>query len=302
VTPRGAHVPPAGRPVGDETRGTTHPNRLRRVDRWLVALHGTRLRRAADPLVVDLGYGRHPVTTLEFAARLAEVRADVDVVGVEIVRERVEAALPHARERLTFVRGGFNLPLNGRRPVVIRAMNVLRQYDEAAAAGAWQLLRAQLDGDGVLVEGTCDELGRRAAWVALDHAGPRTLTFAARVDDLDRPGALAERLPKALIHRNVPGERVHAFIAAWDRAWVRAGDVPARQRWADSAATLLDDGWRVARNPARWRLGELTVAWRDVAPGAPDARGEHRGTTGHADGNARGGDDTGAANHGGPEH
>ncbi len=258
--------------MGDETRGTTHPNRLRRVDRWLVALHGARLRRAADPLVVDLGYGRHPVTTLELADRLAEARADVDVVGVEIVRERVEAALPHARERVTFVRGGFNLPLNGRRPVVVRAMNVLRQYDEATAADACALLRGQLDDDGVLVEGTCDELGRRAVWVALDRTAPRTVTFAARVDDLDRPGDLAERLPKALIHRNVPGERVHAFLVAWDRAWLRAGVVPARQRWADSATALLTEGWRVARNPARWRLGELTVAWRELAPRDTDER------------------------------
>jgi hypothetical protein len=273
VRPPRGHLPPPGRPVGEETRGTTHPNRLRRVDRWLVALHGARLRRAADPLVVDLGYGRHPVTTLELADRLAEARPDVDVVGVEIVRERVEAALPYARERLAFVRGGFNLPLGGRRPVVVRAMNVLRQYDEPAATEAWALLRAQLDDDGVLVEGTCDEVGRRSVWVALDRGGPRTLTFAARVDMLERPSDLAERLPKALTARNVPGEPVHAFLVAWDRAWARAGEIAPRQRWADAAAALAAGGWRVARNPARWRLGELTVAWRDVAPSphAPDA-------------------------------
>jgi hypothetical protein len=264
--------------VGAETRGTTHPNRLRRVDRWLVALHGARLRRAADPLVVDLGYGRHPVTTVELADRLAAVRSGISVVGVEIVRERVTAATPYAREGLAFVHGGFDLPLGGRRPVVVRAMNVLRQYDEPDALAAWDLLRGQLDPDGVLVEGTCDEVGRRAVWVALDAGGPRTVTFAARVEDLDRPSSLAERLPKALIHRNVPGERVHELLVAWDRAWVRAGDVPPRQRWADAAAALAGDGvrpgggpeggaWRVARNPARWRLGELTVAWRDVAPG-----------------------------------
>jgi hypothetical protein len=252
--------------VGEPTRGTTHPNRLRRVDRWLVALHGARLRRAADPLVVDLGYGRHPVTTIELSDRLVAVRPDVEVVGVEIVRERVDAALPYARERLSFVRGGFNLPVRGRRPVVVRAMNVLRQYDVAAATDAWALLCAQLDDDGVLVEGTCDEVGRRAVWVALDRTGPRTLTFAARTDALERPSDLAERLPKALVERNVPGEPIHAFLVAWDRSWLAAGDAPGRQRWPAAAAGLLDAGWRVARNPARWRLGELTVAWRDVAP------------------------------------
>ncbi len=265
-----AHLPPSDRPLGEQTRGTTHPNRLRRVDRWLVALHGARLRRAVDPLVVDLGYGRHPVTTLELADRLAaEVRADVDVIGVEIVRERVEAAAPMARPGVSFVRGGFNLPVADRRPVVVRAMNVLRQYDDTAAANAWRTLRMQLDEDGVLIEGTCDELGRRCSWVALDVSGPRTLTFAAKVETLDRPSELAERLPKALIHRNVRGEPIHDFLRAWDTAWQRSAggaDASPRTRWVEAAEMLLGDGHRIARNPARWRLGELTVAWNQVAP------------------------------------
>ena len=230
------------------------------------------MRRAVDPLVVDLGYGRHPVTTLELADRLAaEVRADVDVVGVEIVRERVEAASGMARPGLSFVRGGFNLPLTRRRPVVIRAMNVLRQYDESAAADAWRTLCTQLDDDGVLVEGTCDELGRRCSWVALDASGPRTLTFAAKVETLERPGELAERLPKALIHRNVPGEPIYNFLRAWDTAWQRSAggaDASPRTRWVEAAEMLLADGQRIARNPARWRLGELTIAWNQVAPRA----------------------------------
>src|SRR3712207_7066682 len=57
--------------------GTTNANRLRRVDRWLVATQGPRLRDAARPLVVDLGYGSSAVTTLELVARLgAEVDGD----------------------------------------------------------------------------------------------------------------------------------------------------------------------------------------------------------------------------------
>jgi hypothetical protein len=264
------HLPPQHRPVGTETRGITAPNRLRRVDRWLVALHGARLRRAPDPLVVDLGYGRHPVTTVELADRLrGDVRHDVEVIGVEIVRERVEAAQRYARPGLSFDRGGFNLPVGSRRPVVVRALNVLRQYDEAAAAGAWRVLCAQLDDDGVLIEGTCDELGRRCAWVALDPHGPRTLTFAAQVETLERPSQLAERLPKALIHRNVVGQPVHTLLQDWDWAWARSpggADRSPRTRWVESAEALLAAGHRIARNPARWRLGELTVAWADVAP------------------------------------
>lgn len=263
------HLPPADRPVGAQTRGTTHPNRLRRVDRWLTALQGARLRRAVDPLVVDLGYGRNPVTTVELSDRLIPVRADVCVVGVEIVRERVVEAAVFARPGLEFVRGGFNLPVGVRRPVVIRAMNVLRQYSEVEALAAWHLLCSQLDADGVLVEGTCDEIGRRCAWVALDASGPRTLTFAARVDAIERPSDLAERLPKSLIHRNVPGEPVHAFLQEWDQAWSRSRggtDGSPRTRWVEAADLLLTAGRRIARNPARWRLGELTVAWPEVAP------------------------------------
>ena len=79
------------RPVGQLTRGTTGYNRLRRSDRWLV--HSPRVRAAllsaADPLVVDLGYGALPVTTLELASRLRVVRADVRVVGLEIDPDRV---------------------------------------------------------------------------------------------------------------------------------------------------------------------------------------------------------------------
>lgn len=53
-------TPAAPRPVGTVTRGTTNPNRLRRMDRWIAATHGAALRRASDPVAVDLGYGAAP--------------------------------------------------------------------------------------------------------------------------------------------------------------------------------------------------------------------------------------------------
>ncbi|GAA1698353.1 hypothetical protein GCM10009765_54720 [Fodinicola feengrottensis] len=256
------------RALGVATRGTTAPNRLRRVDRWLVANHAQLLRAAADPLVVDLGYGAAPVTTVELAARLRLVRPDVRVVGLEIDPERVAAAAPAADPpALEFRRGGFECA--GLRPVVIRAMNVLRQYPEEASAPAWEQLLARLAAGGLLVEGTCDELGRVGCWVALDAAGPVTLTLAARLSTLDRPATLAERLPKALIHRNVPGERIHALLATFDAAWQSAAALASygpRQRWAAAAARLAADGWPVVDRPDRWRQGELTVRWEAVSP------------------------------------
>lgn len=261
----------AARPVGAVTRGTTNPNRLRRMDRWIASALGPGLRRAAQPpTAVDLGYGAAPWTAVELHSRLAEVRPDVRVVGIEIEPERVAAALPYARPPgLSFRRGGFEMPLDGdARPLLVRAANVLRQYGEAEVAAVWERLCGRLAPGGLLVEGTCDEIGRRHVWVALGPEGPRTVTFAARLAGLERPGDLAERLPKALIHRNVPGEPVHAFLADFDRAWAAAAPYAAfgaRQRWAAACAALAGS-WPLVGPQARWRLGEVTVEWAAVAP------------------------------------
>ncbi len=254
------------RALGLPTRGTTNPNRLRRMDNWIATVLGDRLRTAPDPLVVDLGYGATPVTAVELAHRLTRVRADVRVLGLEIDPERVAAAAPAADPpRLTFARGGFELA--GTRPALVRAANVLRQYDEAAAAGAWETLRAGLATGGVIVEGTCDELGRRGWWVLLDADGPVSLTVACNVETIDRPSALADRLPKALIHRNVPGELIHALLQDFDTAWDAAAPMSAfgaRQRWIAACAGLGEVGWPVDTRRARY--GELTVPWVVIAP------------------------------------
>ncbi|SCL20526.1 hypothetical protein GA0070616_2002 [Micromonospora nigra] len=257
------------RPLGVVTRGTTNPNRLRRVDNWIVETCGDPLRAAADPLVVDLGYGATPVTAVELRARLATaVRGDVRVVGLEIDPVRVAAAQPAADPPgLTFARGGFELA--GLRPTLVRAFNVLRQYDEGQVADAWSTVTGRLAPGGSLVEGTCDELGRLGGWVRVDGEGPRTLTLAAKLTTLHSPAELAERLPKALIHRNVPGERVHDLIRALDDAWrAAAGYAPfgPRQRWLHTVAAVRDLGWPVLGGPRRWRLGEVTLPWPAVAP------------------------------------
>lgn len=257
------------KPLGTPTRGTTNPNRLRRGDRWVAGTPWVvkALVDAADPLVVDLGYGASPVTTVELARRLAGVRKDVRVLGLEIDAERVAAAAPAADPPfLEFRRGGFELA--GTRPVLVRAFNVLRQYDEAEVAAAWATMTARLAPGGLLVEGTCDELGRRCCWVTLDAAGPRTLTLACLPSDLETPADLAERLPKVLIHRNVPGERVHALFSALDHCWARAAPFAIfgpRVRWTEAVALLAAD-WPVRDTRRRWRLGEVTLDWAAVTP------------------------------------
>ena len=268
-------------PQGAITRGTTNPNRLRRFDRWIVHRMGRTLRADPEAVVVDLGYDASPVTTVELADRLASaVGPQVRVVGVEIDPARVHAARVMRRPGVEFRRGGFEVPLD-RRPTVIRAANVLRQYDEGEVAGAWASMAGRLVPDGLLVEGTCDELGRVAAWVAVPAAtavrggaptpgaNPETLTISLDLRHLERPSQVAERLPKALIHRNTPGERVHALLGALDEAWARSAPHAVfgpRQRWIATIGVLRASGWDVRDGVARWRLGELTVPWSAVAP------------------------------------
>ncbi|MHA7280727.1 class I SAM-dependent methyltransferase [Arthrobacter sp. MDT2-2] len=266
-------MPPRPRPpkpLGTITRGTTNPNRLRRVDRWLAGPQGHRLRRAADPLVVDLGYGAAPVTAVELFTRLRSVRADVEVVGIEIDPARVAAAEPLARPGLTFRQGGFELPLDGRLPVLVRAFNVLRQYGEDEYAAYWDEVRSRLAPDGLFIDGTCDEIGRRSTWAALDTGGPVSLSISLRFGAFTLPSDVAERLPKALIHRNVEGEPVHAYLRALDRAWLDAAALASfghRQRWVAMCGALKADGWPLLDGASRWRLGEITVAWEAVRPG-----------------------------------
>jgi SAM-dependent methyltransferase len=293
------------RPEGDITRGTTNPSRLRRTDRWISRLLPALAEAGDRPLIADLGFGASPVTTLELYRQVRRVIPAAEVTGLEIDPARVETArrrlaalraLGEPLPGLSFAAGGFELPLS-RRPALVRAFNVLRQYPEERAWAALDRLRSGLAPGGLLVEGTCDEIGRRAVWLTLPallsasapvparaSAPPAAvtplaaglITFSARIASLDRPSDLAERLPKVLIHRNVPGEPVHQFLRDFDRAWDRAAPYSAfgaRQRWRAAVASLSAE-WPVLRyppvgGPRRWRLGEVTLPWAVLAPAAP---------------------------------
>lgn len=251
------------------TRGTTGANRLRRADRWLAnsprvlaALHS-----AAAPVVVDLGYGRVPITTVELAARLRRVRSDVRVVGLEIDPQRVHAAESWAADGVEFRVGGFELA--GLRPVLVRMFNVLRQYPEEEVAGAWQSLQSGLADGGLILDGTCDELGRRCCWVLLDRDRPVSLTLACDANTIERPSDLAERLPKILIHHNVPGQPINTLLTAADHAWTLAAGQSVfgpRSRWRAMRESLRAGGVPIQPQRRSARDAVLTVPWSSVAP------------------------------------
>ncbi|MEX3504119.1 class I SAM-dependent methyltransferase [Corynebacterium sp. LK2510] len=254
-----------GRPFGVITRGTTGHNRLRRCDRWLCYNPQVQslLRSAERPLALDVGYGASHTTTVEWARWLRQITPTIEVVGLEINPERV---LP-PRDGVRFELGGFELA--GYSPHLVRAFNVLRQYDVADVPTVWETVCSRLAPGGFFIEGTCDELGRRTTWVLLDATGPRSLHLSWDPADVSTPSDVAERLPKVLIHRNVPGEKIHALLNDADAAWSNAaGWAPhgPRVRWAHAHEELRVRGWPI--HPVRRRLRDCTLAvdWAAVDP------------------------------------
>ena len=260
------------KPVGAITRGTTNPNRLRRIDRYLTQF--TFLRLVANPIAVDLGYGKTPVTAVELLGRLAKVAPTIRVLGIEIDPARVTEAKALEHSKLAFEHGGFEVPIpkafSDREDVdLIRSLNVLRQYSESEVLSAWSLMQSRLSKDGLIIEGTCDEIGRVASWITLDKTKPLTFTISLRLQGLDRPSKVAERLPKILIHKNIPGNNIHRYLQELDFAWDKAagfGAFGSAQRFVQTAKSLLEAGWPIENSPKRWRLGELSVAYEAISP------------------------------------
>lgn len=217
------------RPQGQETRGKTARNRLRRVDNFITmydpALITQQCHDYAQSLFVDLGYGAEPFTTLEAASHFRRWNATLPFLGVEIDAQRVATAQPYADAITHFRLGGFNLPLQAGETVrLVRAFNVLRQYGEAAVADAYEMLAQQVRPGGLLIEGTSDPFGR--IWVAhllrRQREAPswqrEALVFSTNFRTGFDPTEFQTILPKNLIHRVIPGEPIHEFFRNWKQA------------------------------------------------------------------------------------
>jgi hypothetical protein len=185
----------------------------------------------------------------------------------------VAEAQPYAEPGLAFRHGGFDLPLApGERVSVIRAFNVLRQYDEVAVAGAMAALSAALTEDGLLIEGTSDPHGRFLAFNVFRRAGPLVsagVVLAPRVGADFAPRALRSVLPKAFIHHAEPAGAIDRFFVAWEAAWqrVRGRTFTPRQRFVAAALDLAErGGYALERRDALLRRGFLWLGprWPEV--------------------------------------
>jgi hypothetical protein len=262
------------KPEGQVTRGKTADNRLRRVDNFILLYEPSLLTRTdgrfAAALFVDLGYGFDARTTLESAARFRRLNPSLSILGVEIDKERVEAALPFADDKTFFRLGGFNLPLQADEHVrLIRAFNVLRQYEEKDFAPAYERLAQYVLPGGLMIEGTSNPFG--SLWVAnvarkMDD-GRSAWNIEALVFSTNfRMGFDVEEfqtvLPKNYIHRVIKGEPIYDFFEAWKRSaaeTVAAKVYGPRQWFINSAEALARKGYKV--NVQRKFLSKGWMIW-----------------------------------------
>jgi hypothetical protein len=246
------------KPEGQPTRGKTASNRLRRVDNFILLYEPSLLTRTdslfADSLFVDLGYGFDARTTLESAARFRRLNPDLKILGVEIEKERVEAALPYADEKTFFRLGGFNLPLKeGEQVRLIRAFNVLRQYEEKDFAPAYERLAQYVLPGGLMIEGTSTPYGQiwtanlarrleRGKWDM--EALVFSTNFRTGFDITDFQAVL----PKNIIHHVVPGEEIYDFLEAWKGAAAQSSAMKTygpRQWFVHAAELLAQKGYKI---------------------------------------------------------
>jgi hypothetical protein len=287
------------KPLGLPTRGKTASNRLRRVDNFILLYEPSLLTQtpAGDQfqkaLVVDLGYGFDARTTLESAARFRRVNPTLPILGVEIDKERVASALPHADAITHFRVGGFNLPLlPGESVRLIRAFNVLRQYEEKDFLPAYEMLAHYVLPGGLMIEGTSNPFG--SLWVA--NLARRSAVTPSR-EAAKSPGResaeilrpLRSRketqngwkmealvfstnfrmgfdvtdfqavLPKNYIHHVVPGELIYNFLEAWKHSAAETSAAKTfglKQWFSASVESLAAKGYKIDLRK-KW----LTKGW-----------------------------------------
>ena len=260
------------KPEGQPTRGKTADNRLRRVDNFILLYEPSLLTRTdglfSDSLFVDLGYGFDARTTLESAVRFRRTNPNLPILGVEIDKERVEAALPFANDKTFFRLGGFNLPVHsGEHVRLIRAFNVLRQYEEKDFAPAYERLAEYVLPEGLMIEGTSTPFG--SVWAAnlVRRVESAQWKFEALVFSTNfHTGFDVEEfqtiLPKNYIHRVVKGEPIYDFFEAWKRSAAETAAAKTfglKQWFASSVESLAQKGFDIDLHK-KW-LGKGYLIW-----------------------------------------
>ena len=233
------------------------------------------LEAEAVPLVVDVGIGTPPDATVELHRALRERWPEVRTLGVDVVRHYVDDLLARQVEGIEARLGGSMLPLGSReRPVVVRAINLLRGAHERDANEGLQALAAPLAPGGWVIEGSTDTEGdvgvvrvlRQTSDGLEEVALIMTTTFRRGFD----PRLFTAWLPKGLGRHARPGPAVEARFERWvaaTKAARDAGDREARATFVSAACRLAQVDDSVVRNTEEWSNGVLW--WSAGPPAAP---------------------------------
>ncbi|MBX3086589.1 MAG: hypothetical protein KF716_33455 [Anaerolineae bacterium] len=272
-------MPRRTRPVGQPTRGKTALNRLRQIDVF-IALTYADVLSSGSPLIVDVGYGAQAWTALEMRERWLTINPRLRLLGLEIDAERVAVAQPYAQQSLIeFKLGGFNVrdATNGERARMIRAYNVLRQYEETEVPAAILTMANGLEDGGILIEGTSNPTGRmvvsdvyRKVSTSLRH---EMLVFGTNFREALEPVDFQTILPKRLIH-HMRDDAPLRFFEAWRRGLSiakGAGRTNLREQWISAGNYLRDQaGYPIDPRERLLRRGYLALrdpllplAWLD---------------------------------------
>lgn len=237
-------------------RGRTAPGRLAGLDAWLLAEEGALLASPDPAVVVDVGLGDQPWTTLELRDALAPVHPHLRLIAVDVAPSRVAVARAAG---LDAVVGDLDLPLpEGATARLVRVLNVLRERPPDAVAAAHARLGARVRPGGLVIEGNAARGGE--ALVA--HLLRRTpeglvregLLFTTNGARGFSPVMFLHQLPRDL-RRRARGTAIEALLLRWQALADQAGGGDAAARFARSAEALAEEG-----APVRWRPGAL--CWR----------------------------------------
>jgi hypothetical protein len=205
-------------------RGRTRRGRLALLDAALLHLERDLIVRSDGAferaVCVDLGLGDQPWTTLDTARCLNALHPGLPLIGVDIDPLRLRRARRLAPSGVQFRQGGFALPLERDEPArLVRAMNVLREYDAREVPAAHRALGAALVTGGLLIEGTSTREGGVlcAHWLRKRETGlfREGLLFCTDFSQGFAPCLFRDVLPRDLRRHTRPHEPMYEFLRAW---------------------------------------------------------------------------------------
>lgn len=229
-----------------DVRPRTRPGRLAALDAWL--LENERALHDGRGVLLDVGYGQAPVTTLEWARSARALNPALKVIGLE--------RRPGTHDELELREGDFSTCASFGPAAIIRAMNVLRGYREAEVPSIHAALGAALVEGGLVVEGSTDTEGHvTVAWLLRKRGEAlhkEALLFHTDFSRGFSPWLFRDWLPRELRRRAQPGTAIHALLTRWDERAKRVGEKEPRRRFAASVGGGLEaTAWELEHGYAR---------------------------------------------------